>query len=208
MRLIDFHDKKSIGASTLIVLSIVSLAGTLGVMLLVPKPSLAGLAKKYRDMDFSSRVETQKLRERLAEMRGRSSQLIWNRPPAQVGPAAMAQVSLLAKKHRLNVVAFRPQRATDEGAVGILPMLVSVEGTYPDFAAFVSEVEDPRFKLGVSLMQVTAADGSTNKVNASLGVVALQQTPEVAKAPASSNSKAPAARPATGAQKEDKPNGA
>jgi Tfp pilus assembly protein PilO len=146
-------------------------------MLLVPKPSSAGMQKTYRDQDFQTRLTTKDVRERLTQMEARSARLLWNVPAPQVGPQAMARVNVLAQKYGVNVVAFRPQRTSKIGTVTELPMAVSLEGPFPGIAGFLTDLEAPANRLAVTLVQVSAADGNSNLVNATVGLVALQVDP-------------------------------
>ena len=53
-----------------------------------------------------------------------------------------------------------------------LPFLIGVDGSYPNVVAFVKDIETKGTKLALSQVQLSSSDGTTDKVSASIGVVA------------------------------------
>lgn len=121
-----------------------------------------------------------RIRDDITRLRTENEARLWTQAPDQVAASAMARVTTLAASKGLKVIAFRPQRAVEDGSVTRYPYLVSLEGAYPNVVAFVNLMETPSGKLCVNQVQIAASDGASDKVSASVGLVAYREL-EVAK---------------------------
>ncbi|MFZ4508335.1 MAG: type 4a pilus biogenesis protein PilO [Fimbriimonas sp.] len=190
--MINFKDKNAVGFSSLIVLAILVLATTLAVMLFLPKPTDKGIAKQRRDKELELKLSKQQASDRLAELKASINSRIWDLPADQIGPGALSKVSQAAAAHKLKIVAFRPQRANEAEDLIQLPYLVTLDGPYLSVLGFVQDIQAKENKLAVNLVQLASADGASNRVTASVSLMAYQ------KPPLAKPTEAPTKRTATG----------
>lgn len=85
----------------------------------------------------------------------------------------------LARKRNVGFVRLVPQRADLGGQLERLPYQLVVEGRFPDVAALEKDLEVPANRLAVSAFQVASSDTETNKVSATIGIVAQRVAPDV-----------------------------
>jgi Tfp pilus assembly protein PilO len=116
-----------------------------------------------------------RIRGEVSDLKTKNEAVIWTQDPDQVAATSMAKITTLAAAKGLKLIAFRPQRAQDDGVVNRYPYLVALEGTYPNVVAFLGALETPGSKLAVSQVQIAANDGATDKVSATVGVVAYRE---------------------------------
>lgn len=142
---------------------------------LMPRPQLQGaVAKQRADIPVLER-EVRELRERVGSLRTEQNELLWEVGDGEIGPAALAKVSGVAKKAGIRLTSFRPQRVQEEGELVRLSYMVAVDGGFPALARFVRELENSGAKLAVSSVQISAADGATDRVTASVGLIAYRR---------------------------------
>ncbi len=140
--------------------------------------SIAGLvlpSQKAKDTKAESKKQIDLVR------RAKSDQLIaqssvaartWTGEDAAITGAILNLTTTLARKRGVGFVRLQPQRAALGGALEQLPYLLVVEGPFPAVAALEKDLEVPENRLAVSAFQITSSDSETNKVSASIGVVA------------------------------------
>jgi Tfp pilus assembly protein PilO len=153
-------------------LAAVIVASALVYMIFVPKPSTVNLERKTQNQLYAVKKEEKANRLTIAEGKARVDKLTWAGGAQQVAAGALSKVTEVAKNHKLKLVAFRPQRDQDANGLGQLPILISLDGAYPDVVAFTRDLETEESKLAINLVQVAAADAATDRVTASVGIVA------------------------------------
>lgn len=165
-----------------LVLSIVALVALVLVgafVLFVPKPSTAGLARAENRKQMDARIKTKNAEDRIAAAEAIERRFVTKGTDEQIAPLALAQVNLALQGTDLKLVAFRPQRAGSTAGLDQLPYLVTVEGTYPDVLKFAEALERPMTKLALNLFQISSADNASDRVTASLGVIAYGRAPVI-----------------------------
>jgi len=170
--MISFRDKSATTTSVIIVASILALLGTLIVMVFVPPPTAKGLSTKARRDEMKARIAIKDAREREAEAMRLVAETTWAGNAQTVGPAALARVTQMAKSRNLRLVAFRPQRQSDDADLTMLPFLITVEGTYPNVVQFSRDLETTGTRLSVSMVQVSSADANSDRVTATVATMA------------------------------------
>lgn len=127
-----------------------------------------------------SRATEQKLRTEIASLNSQavaaqktSDLLVWKVKMDDIGPAALDLVTAAAKTHKVTVVAFRPQKPIELVGLTQMAFTVSLDGTYPSVSALVNDLEKSESKLTVSLVQLAAQDGASDRVNATIGISAF-----------------------------------
>lgn len=184
--MISFRTQNDKIASTIAILAMLVLAGTLAVMLIVPKPKAAASQRVFDKNKLDIQIDTKKAEEAAAASKAAIDPLLWTGSPAEIAPRALSTVTALSATHKLKLVAFRPQRSNDADTVTVLPFSIALEGSFPDVAQMVTDLETPDTKLAVNQIQIASADGDTDKITATIGVVAympLKKAPTPAPTP-------------------------
>ena len=165
---------KDVGIQVATGLAVLTLIATLGVMLLVKPPTTAGIAPAQRRAENQLLDETEAARKDVAKREAALAKPVWSVPAQEVGPVVVGTATRLAATSAVKLSGIRPQRTTIEGKVETMPFVISAEGSFPNVLRFVSGLETPENRLAVSLIQMTSADGATDRVTATIGVTAFR----------------------------------
>lgn len=146
-----------------------------GAYALAPRPM-----DKRTDADRAAQAakvkdETAALALRYDEAKAQAARFLWTESPDAIAPKALSIVTEAANKNQLKINAFRPQKPTTSGELEELHYVVAIEGRFPTVATFLKSVETPDNRLAVDLFQVTSADGATDRVTATVGLVAFRE---------------------------------
>lgn len=121
------------------------------------------------------RAETQAAIAESAGLSLANSSRLWAGDAQQVGSRSLDMLSRVARALKIKLVAFRPQRPVESEGLVQVPFLVIVEGSYPAVVSFVSTLEQPATKLALGSVQVTSSDASSDKVTASIVLLAFKR---------------------------------
>lgn len=153
--------------TTLYLLACLFLAGSVaGILWPKPKPK-----------DTRRDLQKQKITILQANADARTAQAAvlqrtWIGSDVEIANGVYNLATGLARKRGVSFVRLQPGRAALGGPLEQLPYLLVVEGPFPAVAALEKDLEVPANRLAVSAFQLAASDTSTNKVSASIGVVA------------------------------------
>jgi Tfp pilus assembly protein PilO len=161
--------------NTVALTAIVVMALTVVAYWLFPVPALKKVTQTRRNQETDLYKDIEKIQSDIKVTRIRNQQRLWSQPADQVAAAAMAKVTQFAQAQSLKVLAFRPQRVQEFPGVTVLPYQVSMEGYFPKVMAFVRSMETSTVKLPVVNVQIAAADGASDKVTATIGIVAFRE---------------------------------
>lgn len=131
---------------------------------------VAQRTKQSRDYDAS----ISKLRDDVMTERAKNETRLWKQPADEISAATMAKVTSLAQSRGLRVIAFRPQRTQVDSGITRLPYQATLEGPFPQVIGFVQDLETSKFKTIVSTIQIASADGASDKVSSTIGLVAYR----------------------------------
>jgi Tfp pilus assembly protein PilO len=165
----------------LTVIAILTMGISLGVLLLADRPDVRKAEQAGKRRQFQVRLLNDKANQNVASKQASIVSQTWNMPEQQVGPVALANVTRLVAKNRLNLISLRPQRRSDDAVFVQLPYLLTVEGSYLQVLALCRELENPANRLAMNLVQIASADASSDKVTASIGLVAYLTPKEAPK---------------------------
>lgn len=126
-----------------------------------------------RDQQYDDSIE--KLRLELTTSRAKNATRLWTQAADEIAAATMAKVTSLAQSRGLRVVAFRPQRIQEDTGIIRLPYQATLEGPFPQIMGFVQDLETSKFKTIVSTIQIASADGASDKVSSTIGLVAYRE---------------------------------
>lgn len=158
-------------SNTIMILACVLLAGSV-VGLIVPKPNA-------KDVQAKERTETKKLKTS-AEVAKRDALLAkasvvsrtWVGEQSTIQAQLVNLTTSLAKKRGVEWLRLQPQKSVVGGALEQVPFLLVVEGPFPAVASLERDLEAPQNRLAISAFQVASSDSESNKVSASIGLVA------------------------------------
>lgn len=138
------------------------------------KPAGAQAAQNTRrDREYDASIK--KLQLELTTSRAKNATRVWTQAADEIAAATMAKVTSLAQARGLRVVAFRPQRIQEDTGITRLPYQASLEGPFPQIIGFVQDLETSKFKTIVSTIQIASADGASDKVSSTIGLVAYRE---------------------------------
>lgn len=139
-----------------------------------PRPTLTTRAKTERLVALDKEVDA--IEVRLKKFEADRARLVNPGTPESVTASLLNRVTLAAQTDGIKLVAFRPQRAETVHNLQSLPYLVIVEGPYPNVLRFVRSLEAHEARVAIRTLQISAADGASDRVNGSLGIVAFAET--------------------------------
>ncbi len=152
-------------------LSVLLLVGALGVHLFVkPKPPSAAVEKTQ-----ANKLRKQIQDAQMSSIAAKASVIsrTWSEAPAAVQDKVLTLTATLAKKRGVSFVRLQPQRVSaDSGPLDQLPFLLVIEGPFPAVTSLEKDLELPANRLAVSQFQITSSDSESDKVSASIGLVA------------------------------------
>ena len=170
--MISFKNREEIAPSVLILLSLLILLGSLAVMLFVPKPSTAGLARGKEMSRKKLESEIAQAKERTKEATAAAKARLWQGTPDAVTASVLAQLTGEANRRRLQIGAFRPQKPNAVAGLTELPFSVLISGPYPAIRAFAATLDGAGSKTALRSLQIAGADGASSQVTATLGISA------------------------------------
>lgn len=181
--MIDFRRKENVPASVLAVVAILTLLGTFLFMVLVPKPSTANLAEKTRREAMKIRIKTKDADDRLAMAKATVTSTTWPGIGDDVAPAANARLTTMATRRGVKLTSFRPQRTTAKTDLTVLPFVITVEGSFPQVVELTRDIDTAGSRMAVNLIQITTANDDSDRVSATVGVMAYLRPGQVAPPP-------------------------
>lgn len=146
-------------------------------LLLMPKPRPKVVKLAARKQEESIRTA----RQRALEASGSVASRTWTGEDAAITGRILDLTTTLARKRNVGFVRLQPQRATLGVPLEQLPYLLVVEGPFPAVAALERDLEVPANRLAVNAIQLASADTESNKVSASIGIVAHRVGKDVTK---------------------------
>lgn len=167
--------------NSVIVGMMILMVGVIIAELIIPKPTLESKSRenmtKQRDLRFANDATEKRVNEIEAEV----SKLCYTGNVETVTPKILAQVNQIAAANKIEVKSFRPQKPLDFDGLQRLPFTVLASGKYSQIVSFVRQIDEQSTLFSVYLLQVSASDGETDMVSATIGMAAFIQ-PESEKA--------------------------
>jgi Pilus assembly protein, PilO len=179
--MLNFKDKEESGPAGLMLLAILILFGSLLYMLIVPKPTVAGMTKGKERSRQQILVETEKIRARGKEAAQANLPRLWEGDPDRIAALVLATLTQSAAQHQIKINAFRPQRVQQQGEMNALPFTLQAIGTAKNVRDFVATLDGPSSKLALQNLQLASTDASSSTVNASLSFTAYAMINRVTK---------------------------
>lgn len=152
-------------------LAAVLLAGSL-IGLVWPKPSAKDALNKEKTDTKKYKASIQKAETDTVVAKAAVISRTWSEQPAAIQDKVLTLTATLAKQRGVTFVRLQPQRNSTADPLEQYPFLLVVEGPFPKVAELEKDLELPANRLAVSLFQITSSDSESNKVSASIGLVA------------------------------------
>lgn len=153
--------------------AIVVLAGSLAFLLFVHPPDVNVLKKQEKQAKLKDTTAMTKAVQDREAVEATIAAQTWKGDGQTVVVSAMNRIAKSVASHGLKLDVIRPQRVTViDGGLQQLPFLVTVEGAFPDVAAFVKDMEAPEGRLATEQVQIASSDASTDKTTATVMLIA------------------------------------
>lgn len=152
--------------------------------LVAPKPDANRIRNQRSSKITALQAEVAKEESRL-EMLKSADPNLWEGDMEDVTPKLLEEASRLCANHNVNLKSFRPQNPVSDGETIRANYVMLVDGSFPQVAALIRAMDSSASRIGLSLVQISSADQESDKVNATLGVIAYLKAPEPPKKAAS-----------------------
>ncbi len=154
--------------------SVLALFGMASWLFLAPPESPSEMIARNdrRLRELQADTQTAKARVQTAEQALKLR--VWETDAESIAPSALNVVTQAVDGHRLRLGGFRPQRPADAEGLQQVGFTASVEGSYPDVLKLARTLEGSDNKLCVNMLQIAAADESSDRVTASIGLTAFR----------------------------------
>lgn len=172
----NFNDPDFRLANGLFIVATVGLAtGLIGLVVLQTGhgPSTSGISSSAKKTQQTTTGKILDAKDAKAKAQADLETMVWKAPTQEVTAKTLNSVSELSKQNKLTLLSFRPLRQVETPQVTQLPWQVVVDGSYKGVLAFERALEASERKLAVTLVQVTAADATTDRVTATIGLLAF-----------------------------------
>ncbi|MFN3730072.1 MAG: type 4a pilus biogenesis protein PilO [Fimbriimonadaceae bacterium] len=156
--------------------TVLSLVATLLMVvwtLLYPAPDPEENIGRYRREERQILENVETVRNQALALREVTDVAVWRVGPDLVAPAVLDEITALAKKHDIKLVAFRPQKTVDRDPLIQLPMTITLDGGFGKVSAMINDLDQPRNKVAMNLIQISSADGASDRVTATVGISAF-----------------------------------
>lgn len=193
--MINFKDPKDQVPSLLAVLGIVLLCGSVVGLFMNRKVSTVDLRRKNNEKRAQYTVLKEKAAADVYSADLIIEKQLWTGKVAEITPAALAKVGRLVSDSQLNLVSFRPQKPLEGANLLQIQYNLSVDGSYSNVATLVDKIERSDARLAVNSVQYASAENDSDKVTATIGLVAFHDFEKTEKADKSPTSSAAAKKP-------------
>jgi hypothetical protein len=183
---INFRTKTDALASSIAIFAILLLVAT-AAWLYMPLPSQVAVVESRARQLKSLDNKVSFARKDNAKIDAAIAPFVWVGKPDQVGPEALDTVTKLVKSAKVRLLAFRPQKPDEEPGVTLYSYGITIDGPYTNAMQLVKQLEDPKNKLAVSLVQINSADTASDRVTGTINVVAYVRPDEPLEAQGSKN---------------------
>lgn len=170
--MLNFKNRDEALPSGLIVVSLLILLGSLLYMLIVPKPTTAGLVTGRERSRKQLEDEIVKAKTRDLEARKAFAPRLWAGNTETITASVLAELTTKANKGKLQMGAFRPQKQQMLEGLTELPFSLQVAGPFPAVRAFIATLDVPNSRLALRSVQFASSDAATSAVTATLGISA------------------------------------
>lgn len=156
--------------------AIVIFVAAIGAFLLIKTPSVAEAENAANNNRAQIQKSAEEANKQIAAMQASLSKRDWGLDPAKVIPQAMAQISKVAGTYGVGLASFRPGRNQNLSYITIIPITISVTGSYPQLVKFIKDVEDLQ-KVNLSSVQISESGQSQDQVMATVTAVVYTTNP-------------------------------
>lgn len=167
------------GASAILALAILIGVAAVGFDLFWPEPAPAKSKLQRAKEEAELEASLKDLRERQAQAKDLIATYAWEGDPRKVSADALASATEIAQECGVKLATFRPQRPGEAEGVVTLAYTMSLEGPFPNVHEFLRRLETKPSRLSVVRVQLASADGSSDKVNATVEARAYQSSKPV-----------------------------
>lgn len=145
-----------------------------GIAILFPKEAETTPLGVRKSKEAELRKKASAAKTRAEAVEAEISKALWTESNEQIEATALAVVDKTAKARGVRISGFRPQKPMTEQGLTRVPFLVSVEGTFPAVCDLARDLGTRENRLAVNIIQVASADAASDRVNATIGILAFR----------------------------------
>lgn len=161
--------------------AVMVMVGLLAFDRFVPEPNKASSAKQHQFEIRKLEDENKDLLKQISDSRAKVAASLWQADPDTISAEAMATVDRVATINNVKVQAFRPQRTVSSKGIDHYPYSAVLRGSFPKVLQTVRQLQGQGTKLAVTSVQISAADGETDQVTATVGLAAFSASQEASR---------------------------
>lgn len=181
--MINFQNRQDMGASGVILCSILIMLITLIYELTVKVPSSVSLAngRIQSKKKLQHEIAFTKTEAKALELKVKGK--LWTGNADRITAAILSKTTLMAKQYSLGLTAFRPQKPQTLEGVMELPYSIIVTGTFPSVQKAARQLEDSGNRLALRSIQFASSDAASSSVSATLNISAFVELKEAPSEP-------------------------
>lgn len=168
--MINFKDKADQLPSTLIVVAIVVMVLTAIYMVVVPVPTIAGIAARPMQTMQTYNLEIAAATRHVEVTREQILPLVWTGGTETNSASVLSELTADATKDQVAISAFRPQRTTNLVGLTELPITIQLAGAYGGVHKLMSQIDSSGSKIVLRSAQFSASQANSNGIAATLGI--------------------------------------
>lgn len=153
--------------------AVIVMIGLVAFDRLAPEPNKAESAKQHRFEIAKLEKENELMLNQISAARKKVQESLWKADLDTVSAKAMATVDQVSTANQVKVQAFRPQRTVSSQGIDRYPYSAVLQGPFPKVLLTVRQLQNNGTKLAVTSVQISAADGETDTVTATIGLAAF-----------------------------------
>lgn len=153
---ISFKRPEDVLPSTVILLAIVMMAGSLAFMLFTRPPTKAQLRKQEMHAVIQFADQKREMEKETSTANAESKGRIWSDDPQTVATSVLGKLTDDAAKDQVSVSSFRPQTMRPMSNETELPISVQVAGQYAGVRKLLHSLDGPDSRIALESVQIAS----------------------------------------------------
>lgn len=158
------------------ILAVLALAGALIFDWFAPTPDPALAKLKLQKERTKLETELKSKRKEMESIQKTVANKLWSEKAEEVTPKIMTEANKIADQVGVKIKSFRPQRTLTGAGLERLTYTALVEGEYQKVVQLAHKFDEPSNQFSVYMIQIAAADGNSDQVNATISIVAYAKS--------------------------------
>jgi hypothetical protein len=166
-------------AFAVLIISLLVTLGAVAYAAVAPKPTTQGMAAKHQRRLLRSEIETKEAKERQAAAQAVVNARAWTVRAEDLTPKVLERVNAVLANRPVRLLTLQPQRPLTVDNLEQTLYTLTLEGPFDSVQAMIRQLDRGEPRLALNLVQFSSADQNTDKVTATLGLVAYRLIEDV-----------------------------